>query len=81
MAADQSTMSAEYHEAHLAWARAGIVEAAAYRGALLDRLKKYTDDVRRAERDRIADLLREHYRENTVCSDFAKAIKIIESAP
>jgi hypothetical protein len=41
--------SAEYHDAHLAFARAGIVEAAAHREPLLDRLKTYTDDVRQAE--------------------------------
>lgn len=46
--------SAEYHDAHLAFARAGIVEAAAHREPVLDRLRSYTADVMQAERDRTA---------------------------
>ena len=50
---DVDHLSAEYHDAHLAFARANIVEAAANREPLLNRLRAYTADVRRAERDRI----------------------------
>lgn len=44
--------SPEYHVAHLAFARADIVEAAANRQPILDRLRAYTADVVKAERDR-----------------------------
>jgi hypothetical protein len=45
-------LSAEYHDVHLAFARAAIVTAAANREPILDLLKAYTEDVREAERDR-----------------------------
>ena len=46
--------SQEYHDAHLAFARAAIVEAAANREPILDRLHAYTADVIQAERDKRA---------------------------
>lgn len=54
--------SPEYHAAHLSFARAAIVEAAANREPILDRLRAYSDDVAKAcrdEHDEIVDLLRE----------------------
>lgn len=51
-AVDDPECSQEYHEAHLAFARADIVQAAANREPLLDRLRAYTADVVKAERDR-----------------------------
>lgn len=45
--------SAQYHAAHLAFARATIVEAAATRQPILDLLREYTADVVQAERDRL----------------------------
>jgi hypothetical protein len=47
--------SAEYHEAHLAFARAHIVKTAALGAPILDLLLAYTNDVRHAERDLVAD--------------------------
>ena len=44
--------SDEYHTAHLSFARAAIVEAAALGQPILDRLRDYTADVVKAERDR-----------------------------
>jgi hypothetical protein len=51
-------LSPEYHAAHLAFARAGIVQAAADRKPILDMLLVYSNDVARAERDRIVGLIR-----------------------
>jgi hypothetical protein len=44
--------SPEYHAAHLSFIRVEIVEAAARREPILDKLLAYTRDVVRAERDR-----------------------------
>lgn len=52
--------SQQYHEAHLAFSRATIVKAAADRHPILDRLKTYTEDVIKAERDRHAGAVEEH---------------------
>lgn len=51
-------LSPEYHAAHLAFARAEIVRAAADREPILDLLQVYYDDIARAERDRIVGLIR-----------------------
>jgi hypothetical protein len=45
--------SQEYHAAHLAFARAAIVVAAARREPIHAKLKAYTVDVQQAERDRL----------------------------
>jgi hypothetical protein len=52
MPADHAPASAEFHATHLAFARVGIVKAAAEGRSILDALKAYTDDVAQAERDR-----------------------------
>jgi hypothetical protein len=49
----ETVMSDEYHEAHLAFARVAIMEAHAQREPILDKIHRYTEDVRRAERDRL----------------------------
>jgi hypothetical protein len=46
-------LSPEYHEAHLAFAAARIVEAAANREPILKLLRRYREDVVEAERDRL----------------------------
>lgn len=60
MSADaRQPMSQEYHQAHLAFARADIVEAAANRDPILGLLKAYTADVAAAVRDEIFEAARE----------------------
>jgi hypothetical protein len=56
---NKQVMSQEYHQAHLAFSRAAIVEAAANRDPLLNLLYVYTADVVKAEQDRVAKLERE----------------------
>lgn len=51
--------STEYHDAHLAFARSEIVVAATRREPILDRLRQYTKDAAKAERERIVSALRE----------------------
>lgn len=64
-------MSPEYHAAHLAFSRAGIVEAAANQEPILAKLSAYTADVLQAERERIqavldADLISDGARINRI---------------
>lgn len=47
------TDSQGFHEAHLAFFRATIVAKSASGEPILTLLKKYTEDVRRAERDKL----------------------------
>jgi hypothetical protein len=47
--------SQEYHKAHLAFARLEIVEAAAMHRSIREMLVTFEDDVRKAERDRLAE--------------------------
>jgi hypothetical protein len=47
--------SQSYHNTHLAFARLEIVEAAAMRQPISEMLLTFEDDVRAAERDRLAE--------------------------
>lgn len=51
---ERKPMSQAYHNTHLAFSRATIVEKAAYREPILGLLRKYTADVIQAEQDRVA---------------------------